>query len=324
MNSLDLKDKKLLYEIDLNARLGTSALGKRIGLSQEGVHYRLKRLEQRRIVTGYMTLLNFAKVGYTGYAVYARFHAVTTGDKHRIIAELRSHDHIYWIAEFGGKYDLAFGVMARNIVHFNEIYTGLSTKYNDVMKDFTVAIRVELQQFPRTYLLGEKRMQEHAPMFGRYIESEEIDQTDAAILQILAGDARISLLELAKRISCPASTVHARVRQLEKRGIIQGYSTHIHCQEFGYQSFQLFLTAHNLTKERKRALRSYCQTNPNILFYIETVGKWNFEVIYEVENQRMFQELLIEFRTRFADVILDVESIVIFDHYVKYNQYPLR
>src|SRR3989344_5108257 len=129
MRELDKKDRKLLYEIDLNARLGTSVLGKRIGLSQEGTFYRLQRLEKKKIISGYMTLLNFGKIGYTGYGVYARFQNVSHEQKKYIIEELKSLNHIYWIAEFGGKFDLAFAIMAKNIIHFNEMFSDLSTKY---------------------------------------------------------------------------------------------------------------------------------------------------------------------------------------------------
>jgi len=122
MDELDIKDRKLLYEIDLNARLGTSALARKIGLSQEGAFYRLQRLEKRDIITGYMTFLNFGKIGYTGYGVYARFQNVTKAQKKRIMDELKQDSNIYWIAEFGGRFDLAFAIIARNIIHFNVLF----------------------------------------------------------------------------------------------------------------------------------------------------------------------------------------------------------
>ncbi len=320
---LDIKDRKILYEIDLNSRLGTSELGKKVGLSQEAVHYRLKRLEEKGIISGYITLLNFSKLGYTGYGVYARFQNVTKEQKSKIINELKQHDHIYWIAEFGGKYDLAFAIMAKNVVHFNELFTLIATKYNKVLKDFTISIRVELVQSPRDYLLNRQRNIKN-PLFGKYVESEKIDETDKLILKEIAENARISILELAKKINIPASTVNTRLKKLEKTKLIEGYAAKIHCQEFGYHIFQLFIFALNLTQERKKRLLSYCNTHPAIVFYIETVGKWNFEIIYEVENQKIFQDLLIEIRTLFSDIILDVESIVLFNHYIKYNQYPLN
>jgi Lrp/AsnC family transcriptional regulator, leucine-responsive regulatory protein len=319
---MDIKDKKLLYEIDLNARLGTSALGKKIGLSQENTHYRLKRLEDKGIISGYITLLNFGKLGYTGYGVYSRFQNVTQEQKQKIIKELKKHDHIYWIASFAGKYDLAFAIMAKNIIHFNEIFSKLSTKYNDVLKDFTTAIRVELTQFPRNYLLDKNTAR--SPHFGKFIEAVEISPLDKNILSSISSNARISILKLGQELSKPASTISFRLKQLERKEIIQGYSAKIHCQNFGYQSYQLFVNTHNMTLTQKKKLFTYCSNHKNIVFFIETVGKWNYEIIYEIKDQKQLQDLIIDLRTKFTDVIVDVESSILFDHYVKYNQYPLN
>lgn len=320
--SLDAKDRKLLAELDLNARIGTTSLGRKIGLSQEGTHYRMQRLEEKGIVKGYAALLNFAKLGYTGYGVYARFHNVTGEQKQQVIEELKSNSNIYWLAEFGGKYDIAFAILAENIVRFNELYTEITTKHNEHLKDLTVAVRVELVQFPRKYLLDQQA--DKFPRFGKQIEQEEADDLDIRIMQHLAADARTPVLQLAQQIGKPVSTVSNRIKALENRDIIQGYSALINCYAYGYHAFQLFLSTQNLTKENKKRLYGYCQEHENIIFYIETVGKWNFEVIYEVESQKEFQELLIDIRSRFADIIQDVESIVLFDHNVKYNQYPLE
>lgn len=324
MNKIDIKDKKLLYEIELNARLGTSILGNKIGLSQEGVYYRLNRLEKKGLITGYRTFLNFGKIGYTGYAVYCRFQNVTKKQKEKIIEELKQHDHIYWIAGFIGKFDFAFALMAKNIVYFNDMFTEISTKYNDMLKDFTIAIRVEFIQFPRHYLIPIKSPHKQKSRFSGFVEFVNIDNLDKMIIKEITLNARISVLELAKRINHPASTVQFRLKELEREKIIQGYGALVHCEKYGYQSYQLFINTRNITKERKKHLLAYCQTHPNIIFYIETVGRWNFEIIYELENQKKFQELLIELRSKFADIIFDTEIIILSDHYVKYNQYPLQ
>src|SRR3989338_1011803 len=323
MRELDKKDRKLLYEVDLNARAGTSELGKRIGLSQEGAFYRLQRLEKRGIIAKYMILLNFAKLGYTGFGIYARFQNVTKEEKAKVIEELKVHHHIYWLWGVGGKIDVAFALMAKNVIHFNEMFTEIASKYVQVLKDLTVSIRVELVQFPREYLIKKETHPGKSPRFGGFIESEQLKKVDELLLKEIANNARLSVLELAKRVQKPASTVGGRLKQLETKGIIQGYSAQIRCQEFGYQSYQLFIKAHNLTKQNKRRLLAYCQAHANIIFYIETVGEWNFELIYEIESQKQLQDLIIELRTKFSDLIKDVESIVVFDHYVKYNQYPL-
>ncbi|MGI9389861.1 MAG: Lrp/AsnC family transcriptional regulator [Boseongicola sp.] len=50
-----------------------------------------------------------------------------------------------------------------------------------------------------------------------------LDDTDHRILDILSADARISVAEMARRVSLSKTPVQARMRRLEESGVILGY-----------------------------------------------------------------------------------------------------
>lgn len=54
-------------------------------------------------------------------------------------------------------------------------------------------------------------------------DHSELDRFDRAILRALAGDGRISITDLARQIGLSKSPTQARLRRLEKDGIITGY-----------------------------------------------------------------------------------------------------
>jgi Lrp/AsnC family leucine-responsive transcriptional regulator len=54
-----------------------------------------------------------------------------------------------------------------------------------------------------------------------------IDQTSLAILETLQADARISNAELGRRVGLAPSAVFERIRKLEERGAVRGYSANI-------------------------------------------------------------------------------------------------
>jgi Lrp/AsnC family leucine-responsive transcriptional regulator len=54
-----------------------------------------------------------------------------------------------------------------------------------------------------------------------------IDVTDKQILSILQENARISNAEVARRVGLAPSAVFERIRKLEERGVIGGYSAQI-------------------------------------------------------------------------------------------------
>lgn len=50
-----------------------------------------------------------------------------------------------------------------------------------------------------------------------------LDRFDRAILRVLAGDGRISITDLARAIGLSKSPTQARLRRLERDGVITGY-----------------------------------------------------------------------------------------------------
>lgn len=60
-------------------------------------------------------------------------------------------------------------------------------------------------------------------LFDRIDPVQEVDRYDRSILKVLAGNGRIAMTELAKRIGLSKTPTQARVRRLESAGIIRGY-----------------------------------------------------------------------------------------------------
>ncbi len=54
-----------------------------------------------------------------------------------------------------------------------------------------------------------------------------MEETNRKILSLLAGDGRLSFTELARQTGLSVSAVQQRVRRLEERGVIRGYTTQI-------------------------------------------------------------------------------------------------
>ena len=51
-----------------------------------------------------------------------------------------------------------------------------------------------------------------------------LEDTDRRIVELLAGDGRMSFTDLGKATGLSTSAVHQRVKRLEQRGIITGYA----------------------------------------------------------------------------------------------------
>jgi Lrp/AsnC family leucine-responsive transcriptional regulator len=60
-----------------------------------------------------------------------------------------------------------------------------------------------------------------------------VEETDRAIVAALTGDGRCSYTDLAERVGLSVSAVHQRVRRLEQRGVIAGYTARINLETLG-------------------------------------------------------------------------------------------
>ena len=54
-----------------------------------------------------------------------------------------------------------------------------------------------------------------------------MEKTDRRIVELLRTDGRMSFTDLGKELGLSTSAVHQRVRRLEERGVIKGYSARV-------------------------------------------------------------------------------------------------
>ncbi len=61
----------------------------------------------------------------------------------------------------------------------------------------------------------------------------ELDRLDEAILRVLAGEGRISAVDLSRRIGLSKSPTQARMKRLEEAGVITGYHARLNRVRMG-------------------------------------------------------------------------------------------
>ena len=96
-----------------------------------------------------------------------------------------------------------------------------------------------------------------------------IDQIDRQIVSLLQTDARLSNAALAEKVGLTTSTVHERVKKLEKKGIIKGYVAVVDAEALGKPIMAFIrLTVGSASTdylESKNSVVSICQAEPDVL-----------------------------------------------------------
>jgi Lrp/AsnC family leucine-responsive transcriptional regulator len=60
-----------------------------------------------------------------------------------------------------------------------------------------------------------------------------VEEIDRQIMALLAEDGRMSFTDLAKETGLSVSAVHQRVRRLQKRGVIKGFTAQLDNEQIG-------------------------------------------------------------------------------------------
>jgi Lrp/AsnC family leucine-responsive transcriptional regulator len=104
-----------------------------------------------------------------------------------------------------------------------------------------------------------------------------IDKIDRNILSALQDDARLSNAALSELVGLTASTVHERVKKLEKKGLIKGYIAVVEPEALGkpiMAFIRLTLGGQTLDYlEAKSSIATICDTEPDILECHGTAGE---------------------------------------------------
>ncbi len=123
MDTIDLKDRKILYELDYNCRQSNTHIGKKVGLKKDVVSYRINKLEKEGIIKNYYTVIDAYKLGYYLFRYYINFQYVAPGLRKEIVEHLGSYKNICTVGYVTGKYDLIIVVWVNNLAEFHKFWS---------------------------------------------------------------------------------------------------------------------------------------------------------------------------------------------------------
>ena len=309
MNELDLKDRKILYELDLNARQTDSEIAKKVGLTRDSTRYRINRLIENGHIHYFMTLINSMKLGYNWYRTFFKFQNLTIEKEKEIIDYLKKRAS--WISKVEGIWDLNTGIFVKNVYEYRDLINEFLLKYSSFIERYDVAIVTQEWTYHRDYLLNKKQKTTKPLLMGfdhqKEYKTETIDKTDYEILKTILKNARMKSIDIAREIGTTEMVVRYRLKKLIQNGIIIGFKPFLNVPKLGYTYFKLHLTLQNITQEKKKNILIYIHQHPNTVHMTELVGGADLECEFQVKNNDEFYGYIQELRLKFSDIIRDYE-----------------
>jgi DNA-binding Lrp family transcriptional regulator len=317
MVNLDIKDRKILYQLDLNCRQSNSQIGRKVGLSKQVVDYRIKRMEEEGIICGYWTAINSFKLGYYSFRIYINFFDVTSEKRKEIIYYFIKQENIWSVIEVQGPIELDIVMWVDDIYAFNLWWEQTLKQYGNYFSKSTVSILTHFISCKLALLLDENKEGSIDNSF--FITSCEgqpikIDQIDYRILDELSLNGRIPLTLLAEKIGISSQTVKYRIKNLQKNDIIQAFRVRIDYNKIGYQpqSIDFHLKDHR----KKHTIIDYLKTNPHTYDIMSMNIGWNdigLQALVKDTNDLM--AIVHDIETKIPNAIRKTEFWISFKQY---------
>ena len=279
---LDLKDKKILFELDKNSRKSLSKIGKKVGLSQEVVYHRVNRLQKTGIIKRFQAVVSISIIGYIAPKVYLQLQDITEEKYKELHDYLLNHKSVFWFGICQGRWDLLIAYWSKDSFEFGRLLDELLNKFSSYILEREVTFGKNTIQYNRRWFYRDK-LEPVETEFGAELGHYELDKVDTEILRYLANNARLPVVELSKLIKTTADIIHYRIKQLEKNKIISGYKFALDTHKLGYETCKSFIYFKNITEKRRKELIQFCKLHPNIINIVLCVGPWDMEIEFEVK-----------------------------------------
>jgi len=310
--TLDNKDLKILFELDKNSRIPISSLAKKLRISREIIKYRIKKLTSEGVIRNFTTIINPSKFGYIIYKVYLKFQNFTKEKEEKLTKYILVNKNIFWIAKCDGSFDLILGIYANNLMEFNNILLDFMSKFSQNILSRHISNSVYVDIYRREYLDHNHDKSEKVTWGGVFLK-EKLDSLMKCILKIIAKDSRTSIVDLAYKLKSTPKTIISKIKDMEKKQIILGYRIDLDLKKIKREYFKAIIYFRNITQEKEKEFKKYCQENPDIAYYIKTIAEWDTELDIEIEDFNSFTKLIREIKENFGDIIKTIDTVFISD-----------
>ena len=301
MQGIDQIDKKVLFELEKNARRSVKEIAKKLGMKRDTVAYRIKQLEKNKIIKGYYSIIDASKIGdYLLIRLYVKFQNTTPEIEKEIIEHFLSEKETFTVYKVEGDWDLAIGFLGESLIKFDLYNKRFSEKYKKHIHEQYISFFREYIQYYKNYLI-EQNLRDYSSIVTWSSDKVKVDEMNKKILRIISEDAKIPLLDIAKKLKISSMAVRYRIKELEKKKVLLGYRAMIDLSKIGYEYYKIDLDLEDISKIKD--LHNFATQHPNIIYEDITIGGSDFEFDVEVEDYDAFYSLIEEIKEKFPGLI---------------------
>jgi len=115
---------------------------------------------------------------------------------------------------------------------------------------------------------------------------------DLSILRFLQNDCQVPLDDLAKKLRIPKSTLHYRIKRLEKGGVIEGYYAKVNPLKLGHDYVAIVLVRAKYGPHYHERVGAKIAAIPGVWGVYYVLGEYDFIVLVRALNREDYMRKL--------------------------------
>src|SRR3989344_4270588 len=260
MYKLDIKDKKILTQLDINSRQSNNQIGNKVGLSKEVVKYRIDKLIEEGVIIQFHTVINYFKLGIVKFKLYLRLTNVNEEKLNEMGKYFYDNPKTEWVVLTSGRWDLISGFLVKNVNEFDDEVQAILGKFTQHIQEKAVTTTLYLAHESKEFIKEDNKRKIKVEYHTSKDKQEKIDKVDLEILKIIAKNARMPITEIAKKVKVTPRIVQYRLKELENKKIILAYRVLINPKSIGEIFCKAIIYLSNSTKNRLDAFITYASS----------------------------------------------------------------
>lgn len=302
-------DRQIMTYAELQAEIPVPQLAKQMGLRPHAVYYGLNKLEREGILRK-VPFINMQRLGYSDYLLLFSLALHDPKSRDALITYLQKNPPVTWLAELGGDYQYGAALYVRDSAELTHFLADLAVRFGGLFFHKAFSLHTRFARFTRSYLHPSAPRQ----VIENRITSDvhTLNEVDNKILIALTEHANKTPADVARLLDIPLSTLHYRLQTLKKQGVLDRQVYFIDTSKLNIQSFELLVFTKGLDPELPDKLFAFAKKHPHIVFFIQCIGSWDFELGIEVETMSGATEVVQEIYAAFADTITTITTLPLF------------
>lgn len=306
---LDLLSRKILNEIEMNARIPHSQLAKKLKTSKQVIKYRIEKLEEQKIIQGYFAIVDLLKLGYSAHVIYLKLQEISSTQQETWHKKIDKHPAVMSTGKNAGEWDLTIVIKSRNNAELDKIFKEITEGKEDKIKKKIITTQIESTYLTETIFYDKQGPE--AITDGKPALRIKLDKTDEKLLELLAKDGRATLVDLSEKLKLTPNAIKQRIKNLEKNKIIVGWKTKINYELLDFLHFRVFIHAKKMSDNFYNQVKTFLKQKGNI----ESISKfWGYaDIDFRIHAKDIFElyNVIAEIKDKFIGNVIDIDSMII-------------